>query len=51
MGMRCHRGAKAQYLAVKSKREYCGVPVTEEVMETYLCPEYATRIPGTGYRG
>ena len=23
MGMRCHRGAKAQYLAVSSKREYC----------------------------
>src|SRR5262245_28685152 len=51
MGMRCHRGAKEQYLAVRSKLDYWGVPVTEEVMETYLCPEYERRIPGTGYRG
>jgi Family of unknown function (DUF6304) len=51
MSIRCHRGAKTQYLAVRSKREYWSVPVTEDVMETYLCPEYSTRIPGTGYRG
>lgn len=51
MGMRCHRGAKTQYLAVRSKREYWSVPVTEDVMETYRCPEYSTRIPGTGYHG
>lgn len=51
MGMRCHRGAKEQYLAVRSKRDYWSVPVTEDVMETYLCPEYERRIPGTGYRG
>jgi hypothetical protein len=51
MGMRCHRDAKQQYLAVRSKRDYWSVPVTEEVMETYLCPEYQRRIPGTGYRG
>jgi len=50
-GMRCHRGAKAQYLAVRSKRDYWNVPVTEDVLETYLCPEYEPRIPGTGYRG
>jgi Family of unknown function (DUF6304) len=50
-GMRCHRGAKAQYLAVRSKLDYWRVPVTEDVMETYLCPEYERRIPGTGYRG
>jgi Family of unknown function (DUF6304) len=51
MGMRCHRGAKAQYLAVRSKLDYWSVPVAEDVMETYLCPEYERRISGTGYRG
>ncbi len=51
MGMRCHRDAKQQYLAVRSKNDYWSVPVTEEVMETYLCPEYQRRVPGTGYRG
>ena len=51
MGMRCHRDAKQQYLAVRSKHDYWSVPVTEDVMETYLCPEYQRRIPGTGYRG
>ena len=51
MGMRCHRSAKAQYLAVRSKLDYWSVPVAEDVMETYLCPEYERRIPGTGYRG
>jgi hypothetical protein len=50
LGMACHRGAKAQYLAVKSKSDYWGVPRTEEVMETHLCPEYERRVPGTGYR-
>ena len=51
MGMRCHRDAKIQYLAVRSKTDYMSVPVTEEVPETYLCDEYARRVPGTGYRG
>jgi hypothetical protein len=51
MGMSCHRGAKDQYLAVRSKHDYWSVPVTENVMESYLCPEYQRRIPGTGYRG
>lgn len=51
MGIRCHREAKAQYLAVRSKADYWPVPVTEEVPETYLCPDYQRRIPGTGYRG
>lgn len=50
-GMRCHRDAKAQYLAVRSKADYWGVPVTEYVTETYLCDEYERRVPGTGYRG
>jgi hypothetical protein len=50
-GIRCHRGATEQYLAVRKKADYWGVPVTEEVPETYLCSEYQRRIPGTGYRG
>jgi Family of unknown function (DUF6304) len=50
-GIRCHRGAKDQYLADRSKADYWSVPVTEEVPETYLCEEYQRRIPGTGYRG
>lgn len=51
MGMQCHRDAKAQYLQVRSKGDYWHVPVTEEVPETYICPEYERRVPGTGYRG
>lgn len=51
MGMSCHRDAKSQYLAVRTKADYWSVPVTEEVPETYVCPEYARRVPGTGYRG
>ncbi|MEV6772328.1 DUF6304 family protein [Nocardia sp. NPDC051030] len=49
LGMNCHRDAKEQYLTVKSK-EVHGVPITEEVPETYLCSEYRQRIPGIGYR-
>jgi hypothetical protein len=47
-GMRCHRDAKEQYLAVRSAEDYWHVPVTEEVLETYLCPEYERRLPGVG---
>lgn len=50
-GMRCHRDAKEQYLAVRSKGDYWDVPVTESVPEFYLCPEYEPRVAGTGYRG
>jgi hypothetical protein len=45
-GMQCHRGAKAQYLAVKTKLDYWSVPVTEDVMETYLCPD-GSQAPAT----
>jgi hypothetical protein len=51
MGMLCHRDAKQQYLAVRSKLDYWSVPVAEVVMETYLCLDYQRRVPGTGYRG
>jgi hypothetical protein len=50
-GILCHRDAREQYLAVRSKLDYWKVPVTEEVLETYLCPQYEPRVPGTGYRG
>jgi hypothetical protein len=50
MGIRCHRGAKTQVLAARTKAEYRSVPVNEEVPDTYLCPEYERRLPGTGYR-
>lgn len=50
-GMWCHRDAKDQYLAVRTKDDYFEVPVTEQVPETYLCADYTHRIPGTGYRG
>lgn len=49
MGMRCHRGAREQYLAVRSKADYWGLPVTEEVPEFYCCASYETREPGTGF--
>ena len=49
--MRCHRDAKTHYLSVHSKRDYWGVPVTEEVPEFYRCEQYEKRRPGTGYRG
>ncbi len=51
LGMSCHRDAKDQYLAVKSKGDYWKVPVTEDVPETHLCGDYERRIEGTGYRG
>jgi hypothetical protein len=51
VGMRCHRDARSRYLAVRSKSDYWGVPVTEEVPEFYRCDSYEPRIPGTGYRG
>lgn len=51
LGMLCHRGSKQQYLAVRTKSDYFRVPITEDVMETYVCDEFEVRVPGTGYRG
>ncbi len=51
VGVRCHRDARFRYLAVRSKSDYWGVPVTEEVPEFCHCGSYEPRIPGTGYRG
>lgn len=43
-GMRCHRGAKAQLGVVRLSAGAGEVPVTEEVLETYLCAEYERRV-------
>jgi hypothetical protein len=50
MGMLCFRDAKKRYLKALGKAIQ-HVPITEIVMETYMCLEYRCRIPGTGYRG
>ena len=49
----CFRGNKAGYLASEGKRGILDVwgTMTEFVQETYLCPEFERRMPGTGYRG
>jgi hypothetical protein len=51
--MLCFRDLKAEYVKVTTKDEYW--PVLERcdlrVQETYLCPEFTRRTPGTGYRG
>ena len=51
VGMRCHRDAREDYLAVRSKAGYWTVPVTEHVPEFYWCDRWEARQPGTGYRG
>ena len=56
--MICFRANKAGYLAIPQgedfeKDDYFDVmdTVSEMVQETYLCPEFERRAPGTGYRG
>jgi hypothetical protein len=52
-GLACFRTNKTAYLAVRSKRDLLRVwdTMTEFVQETYLCPAFERRNPGTGYRG
>jgi len=51
-GMACFRQVKEEYAKVKSKQDLFGVwGQSERVQETYLCPEFERRRPGTGYRG
>lgn len=52
-GMMCFRNLKAEYLKVTTKQEFWSVHGRQDrfVQETYLCPEFERRIPGTGYRG
>ena len=49
----CFRDNKEGYAAVRGKYDLFSVwsSMTEYVPETYLCPEFARRVPGTGYRG
>ena len=49
----CFRDNKTEYLKVSDKDGIFHVwdTMTESVQETYLCPEFARRVPGTGYRG
>jgi hypothetical protein len=49
----CFRGNKAGYRGVTSKWGLFKIwdTMTEFVQETYLCPEFEKRAPGTGYRG
>ena len=51
--MLCFRNQKAAYLGVQDKDEYMDIMdgFIEFVQETYLCPEFERRRPGTGYRG
>ena len=52
-GMMCFRNLKAEYLKVTIKDEFWSVHGRQDrlVQETYLCPEFERRRPGTGYRG
>ena len=49
----CFRDNKREYLKVKNKTALFQIwnTMTEWVQETYLCPEFEKRVPGTGYRG
>jgi len=49
----CFRDIKTEYAQVKSKAGIFEVwnRMTEYVQETYLCEQFAQRVPGTGYRG
>jgi len=51
--MACFRNTKAEYHALKGKDAYFRLmdKIAEFVQETYLCPEFERRTPGTGYRG
>ena len=51
--MMCFRNIKAEYVKVKSKQQFWPLHKRYErkVQETYLCPEFERRVPGTGYRG
>jgi hypothetical protein len=52
-GLACFRENKTGYGTVSCKDELFEIwaTMTEFVQETYLCPEFKRRSPGTGYRG
>jgi hypothetical protein len=49
----CFRDNREGYGKVASKRDLLNLwhTMTEYVQETFVCPEFARRLPGTGYRG
>lgn len=49
----CFGNIKDEYLRVASKSQLLDIHERHDrfVQETYLCPQFARRIPGTGYRG
>lgn len=51
--MMCFRNLKTDYLRVRAKDDFWAMHDLYEkmVQETYLCPEFERRVPGTGYRG
>jgi hypothetical protein len=52
-GLACFRNKKQEYLAISNKYVLMKLWPThiEDVQETYRCPEFERRKPGTGYRG
>jgi len=51
-GLACFRDNKTEYLKVHGKSIFAiWDTLTEFVQETYLCPQFEKRKPGTGYRG
>ena len=52
-GLACFRGNKPAYQSIQGKADLFRVwdTLTGFVQETYLCPEFERRTPGTGYRG
>lgn len=52
-GLLCFRYHKQEYLSFTDKHAYFRLieKTHEAVQETYLCPEFEKRVPGTGYRG
>jgi hypothetical protein len=52
-GMACFRDRKDAYRAARGKIDLFALldPTTLGVQETWVCPEFEVRAPGTGYRG
>ena len=52
-GLICFRNHKREYLSLTGKQAVFQLieKTNEIVQETYLCPEFEKRVPGTGYRG
>ena len=51
--MSCFRNIKQEYLQVRAKYDSLAIEgrAERQVQETFLCEQFALRVPGTGYRG